>query len=169
MSRARTAFSKRGLPYEGVVDIDALSLRARYRVERVPVVIASASGQTQTAVFTQNATVKHNLGPVGIPSTLRGAYLSQGTLAAGGTLSCHLVAYDASANAEIVLTETINPEAATAREGLGFAIATTNVALAADDTIELHCTASDDTVTQDGKSLRVTLIWETTEETSPQR
>jgi len=167
MSRNKVGLSSRGLPFGAIVDVDALSIRSKYRVERVPVVISSAAGRTATAVFTQNATVKHSLGAVGIPAILRAAYLTQTTLSAGGTLSCQLVAYDASANGEVVLTTTINPESATVREGQAFTLDTTNVALAADDTVELHCVASDATVTQDMKGGVVTLVWENIETDPP--
>jgi len=159
-------FSEKGLNKGARVDVGALSDRAGYKVESRRVVIATASGQKQTAVFTQNSTVKHNLGPVGVPSTLAAAYVSCETLAAGGTLTWKVVAYDASGDTEIVLTDTLNPEAATVREAAEFTIATTNVALDGLDTVELHCAASDDTVTQDAQGVSVTLVWTPTEETT---
>lgn len=166
----KAAFSKHGLNPELAVDVAALSDTARRHVTTHRVVIATASGQTQTAVFTQNTTVKHNLGPIGVAGTLKAAYVSQGTLAAGGTLTMQVVAYDSSANAEIVLTDTLNPEAGTVREAQTFTIATTNTALAADDTLELHCAASNDAVSQDARNVIVTCVWEPTEaETSISR
>ena len=169
MARNVTKFSKSGLPYGSGVDLDALTLRAKYRTVTIPVVISTAAGKTPTAVFTQNSTVKHSLGPVGIPGTLRDAYISQTTLAAGGTLSWKLVAYDASANAEVVLTSTLDPEAATVREAQQFTLANTNVELAADDTFELHCTADNNTVSQDARGVMVTLVFENAEASQPTR
>lgn len=155
---AKARFSKYGLNPESAIDLAALSNKAKYITVSRPVIISSAAGATATAVFTQNATVKHALGPVGIAGTVVAAYMSQGTLAAGGTLSAALYAYDASANAEIALTSGLNPEAATVRESQTFTLAGTNTELAADDTFELHCTASDDAVSQDAKSVWVTIV-----------
>lgn len=169
MARNATKFSKFGLPYGAGVDVDALTLRAKYRTVTIPVVISTAAGKTATAVFTQNSTVKHSLGPVGIPGTLRAAYISQTTLAAGGTLSWKLVAYDASANAEVVLTTTLDPEAATVREAQTFTLDTTNTQLEADDTFELHCTADNNAVSQDARGVMVTLVLENAEASQPQR
>jgi hypothetical protein len=165
----KTAFSKRGLPYGAAVDVDALSDRAAWRPITVPVVIATASGQTATAVFTQNTTVKHTLAPVGVPCILRAAAISQTTLAAGGTLSWAIYAYDASADAEIALTSGVDPEAGTVREAQTFTLAGTNVALAAEDTFELHCTADNNTVSQDARGVRVTLWVEPIESDPPTR
>lgn len=161
-----TKFSERGLNKGARVDVDALSPRSAYKVETRRVVIATAAGQKQTAVFTQNATVKHNLGPVGLPMTLVAAYVSQETKGAGGTLSFGLVAYDASADGEVVLTDTVDPEAATVREAQSMAMATTNVELAADDTVELHAVADNNAVSQDAQGVSVTLVWLPTEETT---
>jgi hypothetical protein len=170
MATDRRAWSKVGLPRGSAVDIDALSTRAAYYGPDVRnVVITTAAGQTATAVFTQNATVKHNLGPVGFAGTLAKAFVSCTQLPAGGTLAVHLVAYDASGNAEIVLTETLNPEALTIREAGEFTLATTNVELAAEDTLELHCVASDDAVGTAAQGVRVTCLWSPTEATVPQR
>lgn len=168
MARNVTKYSDRGQPWGQGVDADALTLRARQRTVVYPVIISSAAGRTATAMFTQNSTVKHNLGPVGAVATLRAAYISQTTLAAGGTLSWKLVAYDASGNAEVVLTTTLDPEAGTVREAQTFALDTTNVELAADDTLELHCVADNNTVTQDAKGVVVTAVWETSESSTPQ-
>lgn len=116
--------------------------------------------------FTQNATNKHNRGPLGVPAKLIAAYASAKTVPAGGTLSIQVVAYDASANGEVALTETLNPEAAgiTVREGAALTLAATNVALAADDTIEIHCVASDNAVTQQQVDGTVTLVFFPTED-----
>jgi hypothetical protein len=163
----KVPFSTHGLAPSACIDVDSLSTRARRYVEMRPVVIATASGQKQTAVFTQNSTVKHELGPVGQVATLKAAYVSQGTLGAGGALTLKLVAYDASGNAEIILTETVNPESGTVREAQAFTLATTNVELAADDTLELHAAADNAAVTQDAQAVRVTLVWEPSEEATP--
>lgn len=164
-----TKFSDRGLPYQSGVDVGALTDVARRERDVRRVVITTAAGQKQTAVFTQNSTVKHNLGPVGIAGTLKAAYISFETLPAGGTLSVGLVAYDASGNAEVVLTDTANPEDDTVREGTALVLATTNVALAADDTVELHCVADNNAVSQDAQGVTVTLIWEPAESSTPTR
>ena len=164
-----TKLSDRGLQYQSGVDVGALTDVARRERDVRRVVITTAAGQKQTAVFTQNATVKHNLGPVGIAGTLKAAYISFEQLPAGGTLSVGLVAYDASGNAEIVLTDTANPEDDTVREGTALVLATTNVALAADDTIELHCVADDNAVGTAAQGVTVTLIWEPAESSTPTR
>lgn len=164
-----TKLSDRGLQYQSGVDVGALTDVARRERDVRRVVITTAAGQKQTAIFTQNSTVKHNLGPVGIAGTLKAAYISLETLPAGGTLSWKLVAYDASGNAEIVLTTTVNPESATVRESQAFTLDTTNVELAADDTLELHCTASNDAVSQDAQGVTVTCIWEPAESSTPTR
>lgn len=162
-----TKFSERGInKFRTRVDIDALSPRAKQFVETRRVIITTAAGQKQTAVFTQNATVKHNLGPVGLPATLKAAYVSQEQAPAGGTLSYRVVAYDASANTEIDLTDTIDPEVGTVREAQTFAIATTNVELAADDTVELHAVADNNVVGTAAQGVSLTLVWEPTEETT---
>jgi hypothetical protein len=149
------------------VDIDALSDRAKRWTETRRVVITTAAGQKQTAVFVINTTTKHNLGPVGQVATLKAAYISAETAPAGGTLDWQLVAYDASANAEVILTDTsTDPETITVREAQAQVLATTNVELAADDTVELHCIASNNAVTQDAQGVSVTLVWQPTEETT---
>lgn len=166
---SKVPFSTHGLAPGAVVDVGSLSDRAKRYVESRRVVITTTAGQKQTAVFTQNATVKHNLGPVGQPAILRDAYVSAEQAPAGGTLTWHLVAYDASGNAEVVLTETANPEAVTVREAQQLVIAATNIALAADDTVELHCTASDDSVGTAAQGVSVTLVWEAIETDPPTR
>lgn len=163
---AKARFSTTGLHPERAIDVNSLSNIAKRYVDARTVAISTAAGQTATAVFTQNATVKHSLGPVGQAGTLKAAYISQTTLAAGGTLAWHLVAYDASANAEVVLTATLDPEAATVREAQTFTLAATNVALDADDTLELHCVASDAVVSQDARGVRVTMVFEPSESDS---
>jgi hypothetical protein len=165
MPTTKAKFSEHGLNSENAVDVSALSIIARDRLDTRRVVIATASGQKQTAVFTQNATVKHTLGPVGIPGTLRTAHISFETKPAGGTLTVFLVAYDASANAEIVLTDALDPETAVDREGLAFVLAATNVELAADDTLELHTTASNDAIGTAALGVSVATVWTPTEAT----
>lgn len=164
MAVTKTGLSVRGLNHESAVDVAALSTVASYigpDVRRV--VITTAAGQTATAVFTQNATVKHNLGPVGIDATLAQAVISCTQVPAGGTLSVRLVAYDASGNAEVILTDTLDPEALTVREGSAFTLATTNVALAKEDTLELHCVASDDAIGTPAQGVQVACVWVPTE------
>lgn len=164
-----TKFSDRGLQYQSGVDVGALTDVARRERDVRRVVITTAAGQKQTAVFTQNATVKHNLGPVGIAGTLKAAFISFEQLPAGGTLSVGLVAYDKSGTAEVILTDTANPEDDTIRTGASLVIAATNVALAADDTVELHCVASDDAVGTPAQGVTVTLVWEPSEASAPTR
>lgn len=155
----KAAFSDKGLPYGAAVDVDALSDVARRRALHLTV---------QGSAWVQNATTKHNLGTLGMAGIVRGAYLSQGVLVSAGTASGRLVAYNASANAEVNLTDTVNPEAATAREGQAFTLATTNVALAADDTLEFHAIADNNAVSG-GTGVTLTVIFEPTETTPPTR
>ena len=159
MAHNVTKFSDRGLPYGSGVDLDALTLSARYTVFRFPIV---------GTAYVQNATTKHNLGCVGVAGTVRGAYWSGKTVVAGGTLTGQLVAYDASGNAEVALTDTFNPESATAREGFALTLVTTNVALAADDTFEFHAVASDSAVTDITEGV-LTVIFEPSEASQPTR
>ena len=165
---SKAKFSEHGLNHEAAIDVDALSDIARCDVEHRRVVIATAAGQKQTAVFTINSTVKHNLGPVGIAGTLASAIISFETLPVGGTLTVGLVAYDKSGAAEVVLTNTINPEDDTVRTGASWTLAATNVALDADDTLELHCVASNDAVGTDAQGVRVAMTWTPTD-TAPTR
>lgn len=155
----KVAFSDKGLPYGAAVDVDALSDVARRRILHFTV---------QGSAWTQNQTVKHNLGAVGMRGIVRAAYLSQGVLVSAGTASGRVVAYDASANAEVNLTDTVNPESATAREGQAFTLATTNTTLEADDTFEFHAIADNNAVTG-GTGVVVTIVFEPTETTPPTR
>lgn len=137
------------------VDIASMSPVARRQLVRT----------VTTGDFTQNTTTKYSRGPVGVPATLKAAYVSFRTLPAGGTLSLTIVAYDSSANAEIVLSEALNPEAATAREGMAFTLAATNVAIAADDVIEIHNAADNNAVGTQQVDGYVTMVFEPTEDT----
>ena len=134
-----TRFSERGLERNTRVDAKALSDRAAIFQVRVPV-----------GSFTQNTTTITSGGPLGVPAKLISAYASFGTKPAGGTLVLKAVAYDASGNAAVDLTADYDPETATNREAAALSLDTTNVALAADDTIETHAIASDDTVSAAG-------------------
>ena len=165
----KAKFSAHGLNYEAAIDVAALSDVARRERDPRRVVIGAAAGQKQTAVFLQNLTVPHNLGAVGIAGTLKAAHLAMETLPAGGALTVQVAAYDASANAQVILTNTVNPEAATVEKGQAFTLATTNTALAADDTIRLLCTADNSVVSQDAQGVTVTLVWERTETDPPTR
>lgn len=151
--------SKAGLAYQSGVDVGALTVASRYKPFRF-----TLAG----TVWVQNATTKHNLGCLGIAGTVVRAYYSGKTVVAGGTLTGGVVAYDASANAEVVITDTFNPESATAREGFALTIATTNVALAADDTIEFHAVASDSAVTDVTEGVLV-LVVDPAEDSQPTR
>lgn len=130
-----TEFSKHGLPLYTRVDIAALSPVARRENVR------GAGG-----AYTQNSTVKTSLGPLGFAGILETGYFSYTTLPIGGALLVKVVAYDRSADTEIVLTDPIDPETGMGREGKAFVLAATNVALDADDTIEIHTIADNNTV-----------------------
>lgn len=162
MAVSKAKFSDRGLPFESAVDGAALSVTARERTRSIPLYYSTAAGSANAAYFVQNATKKHTLGPVGFPGTLTRAYISTTTAPAGGTLTWKIVAYDASANAEIVLTDSsaTNPESITGREAQAQTLATTNVALDSDDTLELHCIADNNAVSQDAVGLCVTLVFD---------
>lgn len=152
-------FSKVGLPYQAGVDVGALTLAARYNVMRFPLV---------GTVWTQNTTTKHSLGCIGVAGTIRAAYYSAKTVLSAGAATGGLVAYDASGNAEVVITDTFNPESATAREGYALTLATTNVALAADDTLEFHAIADNNAVTDVTEGV-VTVVFEPSEDAQPTR
>jgi hypothetical protein len=135
-------------------DVSALSLHARQKNVR------GASG-----AFTQNSTVKTQLGPLGFAGTLKSGYFSFTQLPAGGALSIKIVAYDRSADAEIVLTDAADPETGTVREGKALVLATTNVALDADDTIEVHTIADNNAVGTAAAGGFVSLMFDPVEQT----
>jgi hypothetical protein len=131
----KSKFSAFGLPLEARVDVDAASPVLRRKVFRVPV-----------PAFTASATVKHNVGPIGYAGTVKAVYISFKTrpnIATSAT--ARLVAWDSSANAEINLTDALDVEDTTTtlvdREAGAMVLAATNVALAADDTFEVHLIA----------------------------
>lgn len=137
MTQKYSKYSVRGQPVNQRVDIAALSQRAGdYRVALA------------APAFTQNATTRGQQFVVPFPMTLRSAQMAYDVLPIGGTLTVGIVAYDASADAEIVLCDTMNPEVAamTAREGKAFALATTNVALDTGDTVCIVHTADNNAV-----------------------
>lgn len=150
---SKQKFSVLGLPLETRVDVDATSPALRVKGVR------GASG-----AFTQNTTVKTSLGPLGFPGTLTAGYFSFTTLPAGGALQIKIVAYDRSADAEIVLTDAADPETGTVREGKAFVLATTNVALDADDTIEVHTIADNSAVGTPAVGGVVSLVFKPTED-----
>lgn len=154
MAQNCSKFSERALPLYTRVDVAALSPVAR----RVPV--RGASG-----AFTQNTTVKTSLGPLGFPGILEAGYFSFTQLPAGGTLQIKIVAYDRSADTEIILTDAADPETGTVREGKAFVLATTNVALDADDTIEVHTIADNNAVGTAAAGGFVGLVFKPTEDT----
>lgn len=135
MASNKSKFSQFGLHPHARVDIGALSPVARRENVR------GAGG-----AYTQNSTVKTSLGPLGFAGTLESGLFSYTTLPIGGALLVKVVAYDRSADTEIVLTDPIDPETGTVREGKAFVLAATNVALDADDTIEIHTIADNNTV-----------------------
>lgn len=109
--------------------------------------------------FTQNTSTAFSRGPLGFRAKLEAAYLSFRTLPAGGTLSNKIGIYDASANAAVDLTATLDPEALTAREGAAFTLAGTNPSvIEADDTIEVYSTADNNAVGTQQVDGYVTLV-----------
>lgn len=150
---SKVEFSK-WMPLETRVDVASASPVLRRKNVR------GASG-----AFTQNSTVKTSLGPLGFPGILEAGYFSFTTLPAGGTLQIKIVAYDRSADAEIVLTDPIDPETGTVREGKAFVLAATNVALDADDTIEVHQIADNNAVGTPAAGGFVSLVFKPTEDT----
>jgi hypothetical protein len=163
MAEYKSRFSQYGLGNGRRVDIAALSPRARRRL------IHLRPGP-RTTPFTASATVKHNFGAIGMPGIVRAAYLSIGVLPNIATsATARLVAYDKSGNAEVNLTDTFDVEDTTttlvAREAAAMALATTNVALDADDTFEVHLVAGG-AITANATDLCVTIVFEPTEETN---
>lgn len=157
MARSVAPFSEHGLPFEAGVDIASLTTNAAYRITSRRVVL----GSTEAAVanFVINTTKKHSLGPVGFAGTLALAFVSSAVVPAGGTLTWKVVAYSASGDAEVVLTDAADAETITARESQSLVLAATNVAVAAADTLELHCIASNATVTTDAAQVWVTMVF----------
>lgn len=151
---SKQKFSLYGVPLETRVDVDSASPMLRQKNVR------GASG-----AFTINSTVKTSLGPLGFPGTLVSGYFSFTTFPIGGALGIKIVAYDRSADAEIVLTDVPDPETGTVREGKAFALAATNVALDADDTIEVHTIADNNAVGTAAVGGVVSLMFKPTEDT----
>jgi hypothetical protein len=151
----KSKFSERGLNRETRVDVNALSPKARNKVLVLPI-----------GAWTQNTTTKFSRGPLGFAGTLISASMSFRTLPAGGALTLTVVAYDASANAEIVLCDAIDPETGTVREAKALVLASTNVELAADDTIELHSAADNNAVGTAAVDGYVTLVFKPSEDTT---
>jgi hypothetical protein len=123
----------------------------------------------RTTPFTASATVKHNFGAIGYAGIVKAVYLSIGVLPNIATsATARLVAYDTSANAEINLTDTFDVEDSTttlvAREAAAMTLAGTNVALAADDTFEVHLVAGG-AVTANATDVSVVVVFEATEDT----
>ena len=153
MAVNQTKFSESNLPANTLVDLDSLSPRARYQQ-------VTLGGLTYTQNATTYAATSYTLP---FPGILIAANISAQVVPAGGTLAAIVAAYDASANAEIVLCDSFNPETLTAREGAALTVATTNVALDAGDTITIRGTSSNDTVTTQAQGLSVTLTFQVTE------
>lgn len=159
----KSKFSERGLNSEARLDVDALSPVARRRIYRL-------HAGPRTTPFTASATVKHNFGAVGVAGTVIAAYLSTAVLPNIATSATgRLVAYDKSGNAEINLTEAFDMEDTTttlvAREAGAMTLAATNVALAADDTLELHLIAGG-AITTNGTDVCCVVVFEPTEDTT---
>ena len=150
-----TKFSESNLPANTLVDLASLSTRAR--LQQVTI-----GGLTYTQNATTYAATSYTLP---FPGILVAASISAQVVPAGGTLAAIVAAYDESDNAEIILCDSFNPESLTAREGAALTVATTNVALAAGDTITIRGTADNNAVTTQAQGLSVTLTFRVTEET----
>lgn len=154
MAQNYTAFSESNLPANCLVDTAAMSPRNGYK-------LVTLGGLT----YTQNATTYAATSfTCPYPMTLKSGYISTQVVPAGGTLAAIVAAYDESGNAEIVLCNSFDPETLTAREGAALTVATTNVTLAAGDTVTIRGTASNDAVTTQAQGLSVTLLFEVTEQ-----
>ena len=152
----KSKFSQRHLNPQTRIDMPALSPVARRQtVMRIPM-----------GDFTQSATDKHSRGPMGFAGTVKAAYASAKTAPVGGTLSTQLKFYDKSAAAEVAITDTLNPEALTAREGTVAVLAAANTEFAADDTLEVHNIADGSAVTQQQVDGYWTLVIERKEDTT---
>jgi hypothetical protein len=150
-----TKFSESNLPANTLVDLASLSTRAR--LQQVTI-----GGLTYTQNATTYAATSYTLP---FPGILVAARISAQVVPAGGTLAAIVAAYDESGNAEIILCNSFDPETLTAREGTALTVATTNVALAAGDTITIRGTADNNAVTTQAQGLSVTLTFRVTEET----
>jgi hypothetical protein len=141
------------------LDMAAASPRLRRKILRIPV-----------GAFTASSTVKHSAGAFGYPGTIKAAYLSCKTLPNIATsATVRLVAYDASANAEVNITEAFDVEDTTtalvAREAAAMTLAATNTAFDADDTIEVHVIAGG-AITTNIADGHVVLVFDATEDTT---
>jgi hypothetical protein len=157
---ALNKISRRGIARNVVVDTRALSDRANTFQVRIPV-----------GAFTQNDTIEAYGGALGVPAKLVRADVGWLVKPAGGTLELQIIAYDSSANAAIVLAEDFNPEDAGVvnRESTTITLAATNVALAAEDTLEVHVIASNDAVSAAGTSGVVVLTFRKLDEATAER
>jgi hypothetical protein len=153
--------SERGKNRDLRVDVDSLSpIAARKIIHLRP--------GPRTTPFTASSTVKHNFGAIGQAGTVKAAYLSTGVLPNIATsATARLVAYDTSANAEINITEAFDMEDSTttlvAREAAAMTLAATNVALAADDTLEVHLIAGG-AITANGTDVALVVVFEPAED-----
>lgn len=156
-------FSERGLNRDTKVDVGAASIRLRRQL------IHLRPGP-RTTPFTASATVKHNFGAVGVPGTVKAAYISTGVIPNIATsATAQLVVRDTSGDADINITDTFDVEDTTttlvAREAAAMTLATTNVEVAADDTFEVWLVAGG-AVTTNATDLCVTVVFEPAEQST---
>lgn len=162
MASNRAKYSQRGQNRGTRVDVDALSPVARRRIREL-------HPGPRTTPFTASTTQKHNFGAAGFAGIVKAAYISTAVLPNIATsATVRLVAYDASANTEINLSDAFDVEDSTttlvAREPGAMTLATTNVAIEANDSLELHLIAGG-AVTTNATDLVVVIIYEPTEDT----
>ncbi len=155
MASKRAKFSQHGANARCRVDQLALSPVARRQTVK-----GVALGD-----FTQSTTTKYSRGPLGFDGTLKAAYLSARTAPAGGVLSVTVKAFSAVGGTEITLCNSFDPATLTARKGSALVLATTNVALKAADTIEIHETADGSAISQQQVDGHLSLVFERTEDT----
>lgn len=157
LTRNVSKFSDAGLPFEARVDILSLTDRAAWRPVTFQVLTGSAPLSENTAVFVQNASTDHVLGPAGIPCYVRAATVSSSRVASLGAGSYSLYVATTDGTTKTLLTNTVDPEAITANVGSAFTMAATNRLIAATDVFFLRATADNNAVGTDARSVRVTL------------
>lgn len=156
-------FSERGLNRDTKVDVQAASIRLRRQIFHL-------RPGPRTTPFTASSTVRHNFGAIGVPGTVKAAYVSSGVLPNIGTsATVALAVRDKSGDADIAITDAFDVEDSTttlvAREAAAMTLATTNVAVEADDTFEVVCVAGG-AVTTNATDLCVTVVFEPAEQST---
>lgn len=149
--------SERDLNFEMAVDVAALSDRAAVRVLTFPLIALAAPNGASAAVFTQNTSTDHVLGPLGISGTIVRAMVSTARVPSLGTGSFSLYAATTDGTTKTLMTNTVDPEAMTANVGATFTIASTT-ARAATDVLFLRCTADNNAVATDASAVKVTVL-----------